>query len=209
MNQNPMDKIEGLIKKGRDFRHFNFEIRSAEEDKELYVEGYAATFNDSTVLWEHDGIQYRESIDANAFHEADLTDVIFNYNHSGKVMARTRNNTLQLNTDGRGLYIRARLDGTTEGRQLYEEIQGGYIDRMSFQFSVSDAEYDPANHTRTIKKFKKLYDVSAVDIPAYDTTSIYARSLLDLDRSEKEKLDSLNEYRKRKLILVNQIVGGK
>ncbi|MBU9724131.1 MULTISPECIES: HK97 family phage prohead protease [Bacillaceae] len=209
MNSNPMEKIQGLIDKGRDFRHFaNFEIRSLEESKELYVEGYAVTFNEPTVLFEYDGVQYKEQIDDRAFDEADLSDVIFNYNHAGKVMARTRNKTLQLHTDSKGLYIKARLDGTEEGRKLYEEIQGGYIDRMSFQFSVNESAYDSDNHLRTVRKVKKLYDVSAVDIPAYDTTSIYARSLLDLDRAEKEKLDSLNEQRKRKIILLNQIIGG-
>jgi HK97 family phage prohead protease len=203
---NPLEKIEGLIKNGRDFRQFaNFQIRAAEENQELYVEGYAATFNDPTVLWEYDGVQYKEQIDDRAFEEADMSDVIFNYNHSGKVMARTRNKTLQLSTDSSGLYIRARLDGTKEGRNIYEEIQGGYLDRMSFQFTVSESAYDSENRMRTVRKVKKLYDVSAVDIPAYDTTSIYARSLSDLVRAEKEKLDNLNELRKKKIILLSQL----
>jgi HK97 family phage prohead protease len=126
-----------------------------------------------------------------ALAQADMSDVIFNYNHGGKVMARTRNQTLQLTIDNKGLYVRARLDGTSEGRKLYEEIRGGYIDRMSFAFTVAEDEYQKETRTRVIRKVKKLYDVSAVDIPAYDTTSISARSFFEaqeeIERKEKEK----------------------
>lgn len=187
--------------KEREFRKFEFEIRAFNEGEkeELYVEGYAASFNSPTVLWEYEGIEYKEQVDDRAFDEADMSDVIFNYNHSGKVMARTRNKTLQLSTDANGLYIRARLDGTEEGRKLYEEIKGGYIDRMSFSFTVQESAYDSVNYLRTIRKVKRLYDVSAVDIPAYDTTSISARSYFELER-EKEKSLASDELRK-KLIL--------
>lgn len=187
--------------KEREFRKFEFEIRAFNEGEkeELYVEGYAASFNSPTVLWEYEGIKYKEQVDYRAFDEADMSDVIFNYNHSGKVMARTRNKTLQLSTDANGLFIRARLDGTEEGRKLYEEINGGYIDRMSFSFTVQESAYDSVNCLRTIRKVKRLYDVSAVDIPAYDTTSISARSYFELER-EKEKSLASDELRK-KLIL--------
>jgi uncharacterized protein len=187
--------------KEREFRKFEFEIRAFNEGEkeELYVEGYAASFNSPTVLWEYEGIKYKEQVDDRAFDEADMSDVIFNYNHSGKVMARTRNKTLQLSTDANGLFIRARLDGTEEGRKLYEEINGGYIDRMSFSFTVQESAYDSVNCLRTIRKVKRLYDVSAVDIPAYDTTSISARSYFELER-EKEKSLASDELRK-KLIL--------
>ena len=152
----------------------------------MYVEGYAATFNSPTVVWEYDGVEYKEQVDDRAFDEADVSDVIFNYNHMGKVMARTRNKTLQISVDKKGLFIRARLDGTEEGKRIYEEIDGGYIDRMSFAFTTQEEAYDSANHMRTIRKIKKLYDVSAVSIPAYDDTSISARSYFLLE-SEKEK----------------------
>lgn len=179
-----------LTRKDREFRQFaNFEIRASQndsEENELYVEGYAATFDDPTILFEYDGVEYKEQIDDKAFQDADMSDVIFNYNHGGKVMARTRNKTLQLSIDDKGLFVRARLDGTEEGRKLYEEIQGGYIDRMSFAFTIQESSYDSENHTRTIRKVKKLYDVSAVDIPAYDTTSLSARSFFEAE-AEKEK----------------------
>lgn len=199
-----LEKIENLVKRGRDLRNFvNFEIRAAGDGNgELYVEGVACVFNKETVLWEYDGVQYKEKVDARAFDSADMTDVIFNYNHSGKVVARTRNKTLELFVKQDGLHIRARLDGTEEGRKLWEEIKGGYIDRMSYMYSTQEDAYDRATHTRTILKVKKLYDVSAVDIPAYDTTSISARSLLDLDRAEMEKAAAESERRKRAILLI-------
>lgn len=187
--------------KDREFREFEFEIRAAAEGEteELYVEGYAARFNEPTVLWEYDGKEYKEQVDDRAFAEADMSDVIFNYNHGGKVMARTRNKTLQLKVDKKGLFIRARLDGTEEGRKLYNEIKGGYIDRMSYAYTVKESAYDSENRTRTIRKIKKLYDVSAVDIPAYDTTSISARSYFELER-EKEIAAAAAERRKKLLL---------
>ncbi len=195
-------KIEDIFRKDRDYRFFqNFEIRAAgeaegEEGRELFVEGYACRFNEPTVLFEYDGVQYKEQVDDRAFAEADMNDVIFNYNHGGKVISRTRNKTLSLSTDTSGLYVRAKLDGTAEGRELYEEIRGGYIDRMSYAYSVSEAAYDSENHTRTIRKIKRLYDVSAVDIPAYDTTSISARSFQEAEKEIKKRA----ELRKRLLL---------
>ncbi|MDD2554315.1 MAG: HK97 family phage prohead protease [Desulfotomaculaceae bacterium] len=186
-----------------EYRSFDFEIRAAKTDddqEELYVEGRAITFNDPTVIWEYDGIQYKEQIDDRALDDADMSDVIFNYNHGGKVMARTRNNTLELTRDKKGLNVKARLDGTEEGRKLYEEVKGGYIDRMSFRFVASENAYDSDNHMRTIRKIKKLYDVSAVDIPAYDKTSISARSFFEAEAEEERKAAEAAELR-RKLLL--------
>jgi len=206
MKINPMEKIESLAKQGRDFRNFvNFEVRAVEENKELYVEGVACVFNKQTVLFEYEGIQYKEQVDSKAFDSADMSDVIFNYNHYGKVVARTRNKTLQLEVKDDGLHMKARLDGTEEGRKLYEEIKGGYIDRMSYAYSVQESSYDTKKHLRSILKIKKLYDVSAVDFPAYSETSITTRSFLDLEKAEKEKLDSDLLLRKRKLILLTKI----
>lgn len=188
----------------REERNFiNFEIRAFQTEagaEELYVEGYAATFQ-PTVMFEYNGIQYKEQIDPLAFAEADMTDIIFNYNHSGKVMARTRNRTLTWNVDSNGLYIKARLDGTEEGRKMYEEIKGGYIDRMSFAFSVSEDSMDRDTHTRTIRKLKKVYDVSAVDIPAYESTSISARSYFEAVAEEERETLARVELQKRKLKL--------
>ena len=186
-------------------RLFQVQTRAVEapgEDaiqQELYVEGYAVRFDSPTVLFEYSGTEYKEQIDRHAFDGALMEDVIFNYNHGGKVLARTRNDTLWLTVDDNGVFVRARLDGTEEGRRLYEEIAGGYIDRMSFAFTVREEGYDESEHLWTIYKVKRLYDVSAVDIPAYDDTSIAARraAVEDSQRAHQAAL----ALDKRKIVL--------
>ena len=153
------------MKQGREYRavqDFSL-VPRAEEKDEYRVRGTAVVFDTPTVLFEYDGVKYSEVIDRNAFDECDMSDVIFNYNHGGKVVARLRNKTLTLTIDERGLHMEADLGGTQAGRELYEEIDGGYVDKMSFSFSVRESKYDSVTHTRTITKVKKLYDVSAVD----------------------------------------------
>ncbi len=175
-------------------RRFDFEARAVQiegQPDELWVEGYAARFNSPTVLFELDGMEYKEQIASDAFIEAKMDDVIFNYNHQGRVMARTRNKTLQVNTDERGLFIRARLDGTEEGQSLYRDIQNGYIDRMSFRFTIKAEAFDSENRTWTVLRVKRLYDVSAVDIPAYDDTSISAR-MADAEADARQRQQELD-----------------
>lgn len=185
------DRVAWLTNRGCQFRDMaHFAVQSTQEDPEgetRTVEGLVTPFDTPTVLYEWDGVAYREQIDNSAFDGADLHDVIFNYNHGGKVMARTRNNTLQLWTEADGLHMRANLDGTEEGRRLYEEIRGGYIDRMSFAFQVEEAAYNTETRTRTIQRVKKVFDVSAVDIPAYDTTFLSARNAFSVEIEEEER----------------------
>lgn len=190
-------------KQTRDIRTFDVEARSLMDgdNKELIAEGYAAKFNSPTVLFEYDGVEYKEVIDARAFDGADMSDVIFNYDHAGKVLARNKNGTLDLTVDGTGLLIKARLHGTAEGRTLHQEIEGGYVDKMSFRFTVAEDKYDASTRTRTIKRFKKIYDVSAVSVPAYDDTNISARSFFEAE-AEKEKLEAADAEKRQRLILL-------
>lgn len=191
------------IKQGREYRALqDFAlVPRAEGSEEYRVRGTAVVFNTPTVIAEIEGVKYYEVIDRHAFDECDLSDVIMNYNHGGKVVARLRNRTLQLSITDRGVDIEANLGGTTAGRELYEEIAGGYIDKMSFSFSVQSESYDRDTHTRTILKVKKLYDVSAVDIPAYNETSIAARSFFTVEH-EKEVAAVENAQRRKRLILL-------
>ncbi len=189
------------LRADREYRRVNrFELREAPADDGWFVEGYALTYDQPTVLYEQGGIQYKEMIDSRALTQTEMNDVIFNYDHAGKVMARTRNGTLELQPDQRGLFIRARLDGTEEGRRLYEEIRGGYVDRMSFSFAVSEEKYDKANRMRIITGIRRLYDVSAVSIPAYDTTSIQARSFLEAEAMRERNALESADVRKRLLL---------
>lgn len=184
-----------------------------EDDGQMIVEGYAATFNQPYVLASYPDLELREQIDPNAFAETDMDDVIMQYDHAGRVFARKRNGTLEISTDDHGLKIRARLDGTTIGRQLYEEIKGGYTDRMSFGFTVEadrrDEEED-ANHRvhilRTIMKVRKLYDVSAVSLPANDATEISARNLGDGVLAEVTEEHRVRQERERKIKLIKTLL---
>lgn len=187
------NKLNVVNKTGREIRTFSsFELKEYREDdkseQQDYVHGVPVVFNSPTCLYEYEGIKFYEQIDRHAFDNCDMSDVIFNYNHGGRVAARIRNNTLKLSINDVCMEMKAFLGGTEYGRNLLEDIRGGYIDKMSFAFVVAEDgdEYDPATHTRTITRIKKLYDVSAVDIPAYDTTSISARSFFELEY-EKEK----------------------
>lgn len=176
------------------------EIRIAQADSnEMIVSGCPVVYDAPTVLWEYDGIQYKEVIDRGALDGADMADVPFKYNHSSNVMvmARTRNKTLQLVVTEAGLSVTANLAPTSAGKDLYELIKRGDIDKMSFAFVVKQDYYDRDMHTRHIKKIKKLYDVSAVDMPAYDSTSISARSYFE---AEAEKELHIQRERKRMIL---------
>ena len=192
--------LEEKIKSGRQYRTMQM---SAKEDEEYRVQGYATTFNEPYLLYEYDDVKVYEQVSEKAFNDCDMSYVIMQYDHEGRVFARISNNTLSLNVDDRGLLIDANLGGTELGRGLYEDIQGGYITKMSFGFVVDEDEIEEIRSdegvivTRTITKIGKLYDVSAVSIPANDMTEISARGFCDgviaeieaerLQRAEKEK----------------------
>ena len=169
----------------REYRQINFgqiEIREMDDGKKI-VDGYATTFDQEYTLYSVGDYELRESIDRHAFDETDMKDVIMQYDHEGRVFARKSNGTLQLETDDHGLKIRAELGGTEIGRQLYEEIKGGYTTKMSFGFTVSKQERTEEEIEgkiiihRKITGIKKLYDVSAVSLPANDATEITSRNL--------------------------------
>lgn len=189
------------VKKGREYRALqDFSLVPREGEADAYkVRGTAIVFDTPTCIFEVDGVKYYEVIDRHALDGCDLSDVIMNYNHGGKVVARLRNKTLVLTITDRGLDMEADLSGTAAGRDLYEEIDGGYIDKMSFSFVVRAAEYDAATHTRRITKIRKLYDVSAVDIPAYEETSLSARSFFEVEHSKEVK--ALEQAARRRRLL--------
>lgn len=158
-------------------------------DTEYYVEGYASTFDDPYVLFEDfDGNEYREIIAPTAFADADMTDVIMQFDHSGKVLARMSNGTLIVEPDEHGLFVAADLSGSQAARDLYEEITNRLITRMSWAFMIAADEYDRETRTTTITRVKKVYDVSAVSLPADPNTEISARNLLNgvIEQSRKE-----------------------
>lgn len=181
----------------RQYRAMQVLVRAAEGaerkkrfDTEYYVEGYASTFDDPYVLWEDpwDSTEYREVISKDAFTDTDMSDVIMQYDHNGKVLARMSNGTLIVEPDEHGLFIAADLSGSQAARDLYEEIASGLVTRMSWAFTIAAEEYDRETHTTTITRVKKIYDVSAVSLPADPNTELSARNLLEgaIEQSRKE-----------------------
>lgn len=189
-----------------------FEARKIDEDDTRYiVEGYATTFDDPYVLWEDmDGTKYYETIDRNAFAETDMSDVIMQYDHAGMVYARNKNGTLQLEADERGLKVIADLSSTNGSRELYDAINKGLIDQMSFAFVVAkDGDtWDEKTRTRTITNIRKLYDVSAVSIPANPDTVISARAfiegVLEKEREERARAEAI-EKQKQKIRILTEV----
>ena len=175
-----------MISKDREYRSFEFQA------SEMRVEGKAVAFESPTVIAEIDGMKFYEVIDRNAFSEAEMDDVVLVVNHDGKPAAKTKNGTLELRLSDDGLFISADLSKNATGRELYEDIQNGFFDKMSFAFTVREDSYDKSTRTRRIEKIDRLYDVSSVTFPAYEQTSIMARDLFSAE-AEKE----LTEVRQR------------
>ena len=201
----------------REYRDFTLEIKApdTEEEKTMVVEGYASTFNEPYELYSDGEVRILEQVDPKAFDEADMSDVIFQYNHVGRVFARMSNGTLDVNPDEHGLAIRADLGGTDIGRQLYEEIRGGYTTKMSYGYTVAADKWDETRgedgvltEIRTITKISKVYDVSAVSLPANDGTSITVRNLTDgvIEKVKAERLKAL-ELRRRKTMMLSELGG--
>lgn len=208
-----MKDIMQKIADGREYRRIvNIECRAKEEegDTETYiVEGYATTFEMPYTLFEDRDYIVNEVVDKDAFDKTDMSDVILQYDHAGRVFARTKNETLKLTIDDRGLHVRADLGGTEIGRQLYEEIRGGYTDKMSFGFTVRGDEVTETNNgdektilERRILDIGRLYDVSAVSIPANDSTVITARAFADgaIAKAESERIQAEIINTKRKAL---------
>lgn len=174
------------------------DLQNAQSEKDMILEGIAAVFEKPTVIEEYDGIEYKEVIDRHAFDNSDFSYCCLKYNHSNSslLLARTRNNSLTVNIDEVGLKFHAKLFNTTNSRDVYTLIKEGGLDQCSFAFTVKRSEYDKLTHTRRILEIDKVFDISIVDIPAYEDTNVEARSFFKLE-SEKNKLESDALKRKR------------
>lgn len=177
------------------------EIRATSEEK-MIIEGYAIKFNEETLIGSEE-YGFREEIDRSALTGAKMTDVPLKYNHQDNflVLARTRNKSLELEIDDVGLKIKAELLDTQSNRDIYLMVRNGLLDKMSFAFTVKSQSWDRSGEIpkRTVKEIDRLYDVSIVDVPAYEGTSVYARSLELLD-NETRRLENLELERQKKVI---------
>lgn len=183
------------VRNDREYRAVQQPFETGSED--FIVEGYASTF-EPYVLWREGDMEVREQIDPHAFDNADMSDVIMQYDHEGRVFARTSNGTLDVSVDDHGLKVRADLSKTESARQLYEEIRIGMITQMSFAFTIAEDSYNKKERLRTVKSIRKLYDCSAVSIPANPGTSISARSYFDgvIEMERAERLAAEEHARK-------------
>lgn len=206
--------------------------QTIEEDK-MVLEGYPIVFEEETLIGsEQSG--WIESIDPHALDEADMSDTPLKYNHQDitPILARVRNGSLKLTIDDKGLFMRAELLDTQQNKDFYKMVQAGLLDKMSFAFNVLKEDRNDLSvpATRHIRKIGRLFDVSIVDTPAYDGTSLYARSKEIADaraiaeaeaearaleeaeasiKKEKEEAEARAfEFKKRKEIILLKL-GGK
>lgn len=196
--------------KDREFRSMELRLVREEEEKTYKVEGYASTF-EPYFMFERDGVQYFERIEPTAFDEADLSDVVFRVDHTGRVFARSSAGTLELWHDEHGLGQLADLSRTQAARELFADIEAGNYPQMSFAFTVAEDHFDRATKTRVIDRIAKVYDVSPVSFPQNPTTelSVSTRAYFDgvieeeiAERLEREK----RERQKQKIKLLTEVL---
>lgn len=188
----------------KETRFSSIETRSDGENNKMIVEGYAIVFDEETLIGDENR-GFIEAIDRNALAETNMKDVPFKYNHNDVtlILARTRNGSLSLEVDDKGLKIRAELIDTTSNVDIYKSIVAGLLDKMSFAFTVKSQSWDRSGKVpkRTITAIDRLFDVSVVDLPAYDQTSIQASSRsLDLVETELKALDDAENLERRTVI---------
>ena len=187
-------------------RSIPFQMNPVTENKRIdtqyYVEGYATTFEPYVLYRDYQGNDVYELIERSSLDNADMSNVIFQFDHEGMVYARTSNGSLIVEVDEHGLFVAADLGRTEAAKRLYDSIQAGMVTQMSWRYMVDEESYDRDKKTWTTRKVSKIYDVSAVSIPANDQTSIEARakSLMDEERVKKD-----NEKKRERLSLLLQI----
>ena len=192
----------------KETRFSSIETRSDDENKKMIVEGYAIVFDEETLIGDEER-GFIEVIDKGALASTNMKDVPFKYNHNDVtlILARTRNGSLSLEVDEKGLKIRAELIDTTSNVDIYKSIVAGLLDKMSFAFTVKSQSWDKSGKLpkRTITGIDRLFDVSVVDLPAYDQTSIQASARsLELADAELKALDDA-ENLERRTVLVKRL----
>ncbi|OHE41479.1 MAG: hypothetical protein A2Y16_05415 [Tenericutes bacterium GWF2_57_13] len=193
--------MENEVLKNRMIRpndyHRLIEVRAAEStsDAKMILEGRAVVFDEETVLFKWDDIEYKEIIKKGSFNETDFSNAFLKYNHSDVVMpmARYKNGTLKIDVRDDGVWVNAELADTSASKDLYALVKRGDIDKMSFAFTIREESYDQVTHTWTVLKVDRLYDVAAVNIAAYESTELYARRYGDVEARRKEVEASLQK----------------
>ena len=182
----------------KEIRKLDLQFRAEPtEDNKMEIKGYAAVFNSPETYG------YTELIAPTAFDKADLSDVVLRYNHEDTfmVLARTRNKSLKLDVDDKGLYMDAVLqDDIQSHKDIFNAIKSGLIDKQSFAFVVDEDEYDYDTDTRTITKIGKVYDVSVVDQPFYNATDVSVARSGDNSEFMVRREELRKEHEQKKLL---------
>ena len=186
-----------MITKNREYRSFDFEAK--EDNGDLIVEGRPVVFESATKIYSWDGVDFFEVVDRHAFDKCDMSDVVFVENHGGTPGARTKNGSLELKVDDSGVNSKANLRTSSKGPAMYSDIKSGIYTKMSFSFTVLKDQYDKLTRTRRILEIDRLYDVSVVTFPAYEQTSINARSFFEAE-AEKEMKEHAEAIQRESLI---------
>lgn len=178
-------------------------------DTEYYVEGFAARYDPYVLYHDCNGEPIYERFEPGCFADCDMSDIIMQYDHEGKVMARTSNGSLIVEVTDEGLFVAADLGRTEAARDLYEDIKAGMVTKMSWRFRCGTYYYDQESRTIVHKTVKKIYDVAPVSIPANDDTEINARAWVDGEIAQAARREAELEYRRRKLrTIINNTLGG-
>lgn len=182
------------------------EARRLESDH--YVDGYAARYEPYVLYYDGDQPIY-ERFEPGCFDSCDMSDVIMQYDHAGKVLARTGNGSLLVGVDENGLYFAADLSRTEAARSLYDDVKTEMVTKMSWRFRCGDYYYDAPNRTFVHRTVAKVYDVAAVSIPANDNTEINARAWVDGEIAQAARREAELDERRRKLrTKININLGG-
>ena len=178
-------------------------------ETDFYVEGMAARYEPYVLYYDYDGDPVYERFEPGCFDECDMSDIIMQYDHAGKVMARTSNGSLIVEVTEDGLFVAADLGRTDAARDLYEDIKAGMVTKMSWRFRTGTYYYDQESRTIVHKTVKKIYDVAPVSIPANDDTEINARAWVDGEIAQAARSEAALEERRRKLrTKINNTLGG-
>ena len=178
------------------------EMRVEETEDKMILEGYAIVFDQETMIGDEER-GFKEVISRDSLTKTNMKDVPMKYNHmdSFLILARTKNKSLSLSVDEHGLKVRAELLNTTTNADVYKMVKAGLLDKMSFAFTVKKQSWDRSSKIplRRIEEIDRLFDVSVVDLPAYEGTSIYSRSL-DLVETELKAMDLAKREEEAKVI---------
>ena len=179
-------------------------------ESNYYVEGYAARYEPYVLFYDADNQPIYGRFEPGCFDACDMSDIVMQYDHQGKVLARTSNGSLLVDVDGQGLFCAADLSRTEAARSSYDDIQAGMVTKMSWRFRLGDYYYDEDTHTIVHRTVAKVYDVAPVSIPANDNTEINARAWVDGEIAQAARREAeLDERRRRLAAQINISIKGE